>query len=229
MTTEHKAPETLKDHWQVMTLRNKEQLRYAVTLTMQQAHYCTESELGHWELLDEFKASQELRYLRNRLNAEIYGNKWHKRLKGRKPDGLYFVPVIQGRVEKRPGNYWSKREENKTPSYYSDEYGEIHFPDDKPSTRRRLQNLHYHCFIDRDLSCAWNNDIKEMVEVRGLSEMTVMIQNIWNETAYGSGMTKIDVQDIWDHPRKHEGWSDYITSEMFDDCEGYDTQNTVIP
>jgi len=212
-----------------MTLRNKEQLRYAVTLTMKQFHRCDESSTGHWIKLDEEKASRELRHFRRLLNAKVYGNNWHKRLNGRKSEGLYFIPVLQGTVESGPGAFWSKREEEKTPSYYSDEHGEVHFPTKESHSRHRIQNLHYHCFIDRDLSCAWNNEIKEMVEVRDLSEITQMMKETWNQMAFGTGISRIDVQDIWDHPRKHEGWSDYITSEMFKDCEGYDLQNIYIP
>lgn len=229
MSTEHTNPQTLKEHWQAMTLRNKEQLRYAVTLTMQQKHYCTESELGHWEKLTQEKASRELRHFKNLLNSKVYGSNWHKRLQGRKPNGLYFIPVIQGKVESGQGSFWNKREEAKTQSFFSDADGEVHYASTGTTSRRRFQNLHIHCFVDRDLSCVWDKDIKEMVEAKDLSEMTQMVRDLWNEVTYGAQIKNIDVQDIWSHPLKHEGWATYITSEMFNECEGYDHNSLVIP
>lgn len=218
---------TNRDHWKHLTLSNKENLRYAVTLTMKQSFKVTEGPYIFWEPLDAYKAAAELRYLRNRLNEEIYGKKWFKRLQGRKPNGLSFVPVIQGKQGGDLNLFWNDTNCAKTSSDYFDEDGVIH-AGKRVSSRKRHQNLHYHCFIDRDLSCAWNNEIKEMVEVRDLSEMTKMIQMIWNEADYGEGITKIDVQDIWNHPLKHEGWSDYISREEFKDCEGYDGNNLIL-
>ena len=219
---------TLNEHWKAMLLRNADDFRYAVTLTMNQvAKHDGEGEHGHWTKLTPEIASAELRHFKNKLNAAVYGDKWHIRLQGRKPGGLYFIPVIQGKVEAGLGNFWKSGNEAPSISERIDEHGEIHSVK-QGAARHRLQNLHYHCFIDRDLACCWDNNLKTMVEVRDKCEVTQLIKTLWNQVAYGARISQIDVQDIYAHPRKHEGWAEYITSEMYKDCEGYDYENVVI-
>lgn len=214
--------------WQLFTLRAKESLRYAVTLTMKQAIYNDASDLGHWEKLTEEIASKELGHFTNLLNAKIYSRNWHRRLRGRKSRGIYFIAVRHGEEEQGAGRYWSKEQDEKSQGTYSDQWGEIH-QTEIDATRKRLQNIHYHCFIDSDLSCAWSSEVKEMVEVRDLSEITQLIKETWNQVAFGTEISHIDVEDIWNHPLKHEGWSDYIQRDCVKSCDAYDHSSLNVP
>lgn len=231
MTTEHKAPETLLNPWQELLLQNADDFRYAVTLTMKQAYQSKKRGTWIvdplWVYLDSDKARQELTHFRNRLSDAVYGKNWHRRARGRKPAGIYFIAGTHGQSEGGLGAYWDSATANSASDVeLIDADGVISTVSKKPR-RHRLQNIHYHCFIDKDLGCRWDNDSKSMVEALDISEITALVKRLWNQQAFGAEIEKIDVQDIYTTDGKHKGWANYIEGKMCD-ADGYDIHNTVI-
>lgn len=217
--------------WQDLLLRNEGDFRYALTLTMRQA--VKSKKHGSWiadpdwvRLTPEV-ASQELVRFRHRLNDAIYGNNWHRRLLSRgKPNGLYFIAGTHGQAEKGLGNYWKSGNERTSTAEVIDADGVISTVS-KAVRRHRLQNIHYHCFIDHDLTRRWDNDAKCMVEARDIIETTQLIQRLWNQMAFGAEIDQIEVQDIYENDGQHKGWANYIEGQMWD-ADGYDLNNTII-
>jgi hypothetical protein len=201
--------ERLIKAWNSLPLIHKNSLRYAVSITMNQSAI---NMVGANVRLTEEIAMSEFHHFMKLLNSEIYGKNWHRRKARHKKNGLYVIPIIHGKHEKDLGRFWNHKEYRKG-----------------KSRKERLQNIHYHCFFDNDLNSKWNNEERKMVEVRWLPEIRTLIENQWNRTTYGDGVTEVDVQDIWSHMGKHEGWNSYCTRNKKIDLDAYDIININIP